>query len=69
MLRDVRGEFLPNPIPEKVLERVLRAAHHAPSVGFMQPWDFIVVTKPADYNRQGISSPRTALATPTALHA
>jgi 5,6-dimethylbenzimidazole synthase len=23
--------------------RVLTAAHHAPSVGFMQPWDFIVV--------------------------
>ncbi|PSW14473.1 5,6-dimethylbenzimidazole synthase [Photobacterium rosenbergii] len=44
--RDVRGEFLPNPIPVKVLKRVLRAAHHAPSVGFMQPWDFIVVTNP-----------------------
>jgi len=23
--------------------RVLSAAHHAPSVGFMQPWDFVVV--------------------------
>jgi len=26
-----------------VLARILDAAHHAPSVGFMQPWDFIVV--------------------------
>jgi 5,6-dimethylbenzimidazole synthase len=41
--RDVRGEFLPDPVPDEVLARVLTAAHHAPSVGFMQPWDFIVV--------------------------
>ncbi len=41
--RDVRGEFKPDLIPDDVLMRVLTAAHHAPSVGFMQPWDFIVV--------------------------
>jgi 5,6-dimethylbenzimidazole synthase len=41
--RDVRGQFLPDPVPEAVLRRVLDAAHHAPSVGFMQPWDFVVV--------------------------
>ncbi|MBW8183733.1 5,6-dimethylbenzimidazole synthase [Shewanella nanhaiensis] len=41
--RDVRGEFSPEPIPEDVLHRVLTAAHHAPSVGFMQPWDFVLV--------------------------
>jgi len=41
--RDVRGQFLPDPIPDAVLARILNAAHHAPSVGFMQPWDFIVV--------------------------
>ena len=41
--RDVRGEFKPDPIPEDVLLRILTAAHNAPSVGFMQPWDFIVV--------------------------
>ena len=41
--RDVRGQFLPDPIPDEALARILRAAHHAPSVGFMQPWDFIVV--------------------------
>lgn len=41
--RDTRGEFENTPIPEDILKRVLNAAHHAPSVGFMQPWDFIVV--------------------------
>jgi 5,6-dimethylbenzimidazole synthase len=41
--RDVRGQFLPDPVPDEVLRRVLDAAHHAPSVGFMQPWDFVVV--------------------------
>lgn len=41
--RDVRGQFLADEIPEDVLMRVLTAAHHAPSVGFMQPWDFVVV--------------------------
>lgn len=43
--RDVRQDFLPVPVPNKVLARVLMAAHHAGSVGFMQPWDFIVVRK------------------------
>lgn len=41
--RDVRRNFLPTPIPDDVLMRVLTAAHHAGSVGFMQPWDFVVV--------------------------
>ncbi len=41
--RDVRSQFLPDPIPEEVLARLLLAAHHAPSVGFMQPWNFIVI--------------------------
>jgi 5,6-dimethylbenzimidazole synthase len=41
--RDVRSQFLPDPVPADVLARLLQAAHHAPSVGFMQPWDFIVI--------------------------
>lgn len=41
--RDVRREFKPNSIPDDVLKRILTAAHHAPSVGFMQPWDFILI--------------------------
>lgn len=40
--RDIR-RFSAESVPEEVLERILDAAHHAPSVGFSQPWDFIVV--------------------------
>jgi 5,6-dimethylbenzimidazole synthase len=41
--RDVRSQFLSDPVPDAVLSRVLIAAHHAPSVGHMQPWSFVVV--------------------------
>ncbi len=41
--RDVRDKFLPTPIPDAVISRLLTAAHHAGSVGFMQPWNFVVV--------------------------
>jgi 5,6-dimethylbenzimidazole synthase len=44
--RDVRGQFLPTPVPDEVLARVLMAAHHAPSVGFMQPWNFLLIRSP-----------------------
>ena len=35
---------MPTAIPEEKVDRILQAAHHAPSVGFMQPWNFILVT-------------------------
>ncbi len=41
--RDVRSGFLPEPLTEQVLGRLLEAAHHAPSVGLMQPWRFILI--------------------------
>lgn len=41
--RDVRSQFTGRPVGEDVLLRLLTAAHHAPSVGFMQPWNFIIV--------------------------
>jgi 5,6-dimethylbenzimidazole synthase len=41
--RDVRRGFLPEPMPDELLYRLLEAAHNAPSVGLMQPWRFIVV--------------------------
>ena len=40
--RDIRN-FKHHPIPPDVLARIVRAAHHGPSVGFMQPWDFVMV--------------------------
>jgi 5,6-dimethylbenzimidazole synthase len=42
--RDVRSRFIAGSLPDEVLARILDAAHHAPSVGFMQPWEFIVIT-------------------------
>ncbi len=44
--RDVRAEFTGAPIDDAVLERVLGAAHAAPSVGLSQPWDFVLVDDP-----------------------
>jgi 5,6-dimethylbenzimidazole synthase len=41
--RDMR-HFKPGAIDPAVLQRVLAAAHLAPSVGFMQPWRFIRIT-------------------------
>ncbi len=43
--RDMR-HFLSLPIDPAVLARLLEAAHHAPSVGLMQPWRFVRVTDP-----------------------
>ena len=48
--RDMR-HFLPpalaKPLPDGLIERLVLAAHLAPSVGFMQPWRFIRVSDPA----------------------
>lgn len=44
--RDMR-HFAGGSVAPDVLQRLLQAAHHAPSVGFMQPWRFIRITQPA----------------------
>lgn len=41
--RDMR-HFSSAAIPDEILQRVLQAAHQAPSVGLMQPWRFIRIT-------------------------
>jgi len=41
--RDVRSKFTSESIDDEVLTRILNAAHHAPSVGFSQPWNFILI--------------------------
>jgi 5,6-dimethylbenzimidazole synthase len=41
--RDVRSHFISKPIEDDILSKILHAAHHAPSVGFSQPWNFILV--------------------------
>lgn len=40
--RDVRSQFTDRPVDDATLLRLLEAAHYAPSVGLMQPWNFIV---------------------------
>lgn len=44
--RDMR-HFAGGQVPPAQLRRLLEAAHHAPSVGFMQPWRFVRVTDSA----------------------
>jgi len=43
--RDVRA-YRSDPVSDELILRLLDAAHHAPSVGFMQPWNFILVSDP-----------------------
>ena len=50
--RDVRNEFLPQPIPDALLKRLLEAAHAAPSVGYMQPWNFVLIRE--NENRRAV---------------
>lgn len=45
MRRDMR-HFIKGEVDPSQLKRLLVAAHHGPSVGFMQPWRFIRITKP-----------------------
>lgn len=51
--RDVR-RFRPDAVPDEVLERVLGAAHAAPSVGHSQPWRLVVVDEPALRDRAAV---------------
>jgi len=41
--RDVRSHFTSREIDDSLLTKILNAAHHAPSVGFSQPWNFILI--------------------------
>ena len=43
--RDVRGNrFLDKPVDQSSIDKILFAAINAPSVGFSQPWEFVVIT-------------------------
>jgi 5,6-dimethylbenzimidazole synthase len=42
--RDVRGNrFVDKPVEQPVIDQLLGAALHAPSVGFSQPWEFVLI--------------------------
>ena len=45
--RDMRHFVAGQPLPDGCLERLIDAAHLAPSVGYMQPWRFLRITDPA----------------------
>lgn len=64
--RDMR-HFLPDPVDTDVLARLLDAAHHAPSVGFMQPWRIVRITDPAVRAALGEIVERERIATADAL--
>jgi 5,6-dimethylbenzimidazole synthase len=62
--RDTRREFTGEIVSDDVLDRVLRAAHAAPSVGMSQPWDFVIVRSPKmiEAFREHVHSERDAFA-------
>jgi 5,6-dimethylbenzimidazole synthase len=64
--RDIR-HFLPDPLPDGLLERLVEAAHLAPSVGYMQPWRFIRVADRALRERIHALVEEERLATAAAL--
>ncbi|PTD96682.1 5,6-dimethylbenzimidazole synthase [Pseudothauera lacus] len=64
--RDMR-HFISTPVAPEVLQRLLWAAHHAPSVGYMQPWRFIRITDKALRTRMHALVEEERLATARAL--
>jgi nicotinate-nucleotide--dimethylbenzimidazole phosphoribosyltransferase len=55
--RDIR-RFRPDDLEPSVLERILSAAHAAPSVGHSQPWRFVVVRDGATRDRAALMADR-----------
>ncbi|PQE01340.1 5,6-dimethylbenzimidazole synthase [Mycobacterium sp. EPG1] len=62
--RDTRREFTGAVVEREVLQRILLAAHAAPSVGMSQPWDFILVRSPQTLRafRDHVAAEREAFA-------
>ena len=66
--RDVRSHFTAEPISNNTITKILHAAHHAPSVGFSQPWNFVLIkdndcllyTSPSPRDRQKSRMPSSA---------
>lgn len=44
--RKVRAQFLPDPVPDAALRRVLLAAHHTPAMSFIRTLNFVVMRSP-----------------------
>ena len=50
--RTVR-DFKPDPVPNRIVNRILRAGRWAPSSSNVQPWHFIVIKDPATLKAMG----------------
>jgi nicotinate-nucleotide--dimethylbenzimidazole phosphoribosyltransferase len=59
--RDIR-RYRPDPVDDAIVERILTAAHHAPSVGQSQPWRFVVVSDDPARQRAAWMADRERLA-------
>jgi nicotinate-nucleotide--dimethylbenzimidazole phosphoribosyltransferase len=59
--RDIR-RFRPDDVDERILRRVLQAAHTAPSVGHSQPWRFVIVRDPGTRARAATMADTARLA-------
>lgn len=46
--RDIRS-FRSEPIQESLIWKILQAGHHAPSVGYSQPWNFLIIQDKAKH--------------------
>jgi 5,6-dimethylbenzimidazole synthase len=64
--RDMR-HFVSTPVDPATLNRLIEAAHHAPSVGYMQPWRILRITDPALRETLHASVERERLKTADAL--
>jgi 5,6-dimethylbenzimidazole synthase len=50
--RDVRGNrFINTPVAQETIDKILFAGVNAPSVGFSQPWEFVVIKDLAIRNK------------------
>ena len=55
--RMVRRYDPEQPVPAEALDTILRNATRAPSAGFSQGWDFVVLTEPSSERRSGRRPP------------
>jgi len=65
--RDMR-HFRREPVAPELLTKLLQAAHHAPSVGLMQPWRFLRITDASLRERIAALVEEERLATARALN-
>lgn len=59
--RDIR-RYRPDPVPADLVEQILTAGHHAPSVGHSQPWRFVVIQDQTTRDRAAHLADRARLA-------